>query len=180
VLFEEGCVKKMNFGALRESIDAWYKEDSKRLETFEAVISGKAGFSLRTIDWFVTNYTARKPVVYQQPEIGKVVDVNCDYKDELRCFHKIAFDSFRRKGLAKTPEEAELRQKNFFKWAITNGIVDYVAKNATEIERDMVTMRKRCRECIEDELSRRPRKKSRAKPVATPPHTLIKEEPILS
>lgn len=161
----------MNLETVKKSLDQWYSEDAKRMEIYQSVTSGKAGFSLRTIDWFVTNYAARKPIVFLLPEAGRVVNVHEDYRGELKCFHKSAFDSFKRKGPSKSTEEAELRQKNFFKWAIQNGIIDYVSKNATDIERDMVAMRKRCRESIEAELSgggsskqtQRPRKRSRVR-----------------
>lgn len=126
--------------ALEASLDTWYAEDAARKEQLERVVSGNAEFSLREIDWFVTNYSARNPVVYSLPN-GKVVDVNGDYKDVLRSFHKVGFDAFKRKG--SDPSEAHIRQKNFFKWAIENGVVDYVSKHAKEIQRDMSSVRKR-------------------------------------
>lgn len=129
--------------ALEASIDQWYEEDESRKQILEDVVDGRACFSLRDIDWFVTNYAARNPVIYTLPETGKVVDVNSDYKDVLRCFHKSGFDSFKRRG--SDPSEAALRQKNFFRWAIENGVVDYVSKHALIIERDMSEMRKRAK-----------------------------------
>jgi len=136
-------VDRRKRSAIEASLDEWYSEDDQRSRVLEEVVSGKAGFSLRTLDFFVTNYAARKPVVYVLPETGKVVDVNSDYKDVLRCFHKCSFDSFKRKG--SDPSEAALRQKNFFRWAIENGVVDYVARNARTIERDMAKSRKKQR-----------------------------------
>lgn len=127
--------------ALEAALDDWYASDPGRERLFEDIVSGRAGFSLRLIDWLVTNYAARKPVVYQHPDTGVVVDVNSMYKDVLRCFHKSGFDSFKRKGT--NPTEASLRQRNFFRWAIENGVVDYARKNARAIERDMAKMRKK-------------------------------------
>lgn len=129
--------------ALESSIEQWYDEDATRKQILSDIVEGRAGFSLRDIDWFVTNYTARKPVVYTLPDSGKIVDVNGDYKDVLKCFHKSGFDSFKRKG--SDPSEAALRQKNFFRWAIENGVVDYVIKHVAEIEQDMSRMRKKSR-----------------------------------
>jgi len=125
--------------ALEETLDRWYAEDARREELLQTIVGGQAGVSLRTIDWFVTNYAARKPVVYTVPETGRVVDVNGDYKDVLRCFHKNSFDSFKRRGSDAT--EAALRQRNFFKWAMENGVLEYVTRNAAEIERDMASTR---------------------------------------
>lgn len=123
---------------LEASLSEWYKMDPRRAEKLESVVSGKADFSLREIDWFVTNYSVRNPVVYTLPT-GKVVDVNMDYKDALKSFHKAGFDAFKRKGT--DPREAPLRQMNFFRWAIENGVVDYVTRHAKVIERDMLAMR---------------------------------------
>lgn len=126
--------------ALEMSLQEWYAEDINRQNQLERVVKGEAEFSLREIDWFVTNYSARNPIVYTLPS-GKVVDVNGDYKDVLKSFHKSAFDAFKRKG--SDPSEAALRQMNFFRWAIENGVVDYVTKHAKVIEQDMAKMRKR-------------------------------------
>lgn len=121
---------------LEASIEAWYDEDSSRRDRFEQIISGNAGFSLREIDHFVTNMTVRKPVVFINPSDGKIVDVNSDYRDVLRCYHKSGFDSFKRVG------GLELKQKNFFRWALEKGVVDYVALHVREIEQDMLEVRK--------------------------------------
>ena len=128
--------------ALEASLQEWYAEDENRTRQLERVVNGEAEFSLREIDWFVTNYSARNPVVYSLPS-GKVVDVNGDYKDVLKSFHKVGFDAFKRKG--SDPSEAPLRQMNFFRWAIENGVVSYVAQHAKEIESDMAQVRKRKR-----------------------------------
>ena len=125
---------------LERSLQEWYAEDADRKKQLDRIVSGGAEFSLREIDWFVTNYTARNPVVYTLPS-GKVVDVNGDYKDVLKSFHKSAFDAFKRKG--NDPGDAAIRQMNFFRWAMENGVVDYVAKNARIIEQDMSRMRKK-------------------------------------
>jgi hypothetical protein len=145
---------------LEDYLGEWYKADLTRKKMLEDVVTGKAGVSLRTIDWFVTNYSVRNPVLYEHE--GKLVDVNSDYKDILRCFHKIGFDSFRRRGGAY-PSEATLRQRNFFKWAITNGVVEYVLQHSEKIEKDMATAKqeKRKRKCIkslEEEEDRRPKR----------------------
>jgi hypothetical protein len=120
--------------ALSGYLSHWYGEDASRQKLLDDIIAGKAGVSLRLMDWFVTNYSARNPVVYEHH--GKVVSVNNDYRDALRCFHKMAFDSFRRRG-GDDSEEAALRQHNFFKWAITNGVVGYVVEHSADIVKDM-------------------------------------------
>lgn len=122
--------------ALESSIEAWYSEDPSRKQRFDQIVKGEAGFSLREIDHFVTNMTVRKPVVFINTRDSKIVDVNSDYRDMLRCYHKAGFDSFKRVG------GLDLKQKNFFRWALEKGIVDYVASHVREIEQDMLEMRK--------------------------------------
>lgn len=151
--------------ALSQFLDKWYAEGGgERKKILEDVVSGRAGVSLRTFDWFVTNYSARKSVAYEKD--GRMVVVNSDYKDLLKCFHKAAFDSFKRRGKCKDDEEAaSLRQKNFFRWAIQNGVVDFVVQNASEIEEDMKS-RKRKYPAVEGEgggegEERQPKKKKK-------------------
>jgi len=127
--------KARKYAIMEKALDEWYSEDQSRRNILNGILSGKTGVSLRTIDWFTTNMSARSSVVFVHSDTGKVVDVNGFYKDSLKCFHKKGFDPFKRRGA--DPLEAPLRQKNFFKWAIENGIIDYVIRNITSIEHDM-------------------------------------------
>jgi hypothetical protein len=131
--------------SLAQSIDEYYKADPKREERLRQIVNKQAGFSLREIDWYVTNMAARKPQIFRNPKNGKIVDVNSDYKDILRCYHKSSFDSFKRKG-----DEKELKQRNFFRWALENGIVDHVSEKIDEIKDDMWLTKKR-RAVIKDD-----------------------------
>jgi hypothetical protein len=94
-------------------------------------MEGGDGFSLREIDHFVTNMCARKPIVFINKKTGKLVDINSDYRNELRCYHKAAFDTFNRKG------GSIMKQRKFFKWAIETGIVDYAREHINDIKVDM-------------------------------------------
>lgn len=146
---------------LESFLDEWYRADDSRQKLLDDIVSGKAGVSLRLIDWAVTNYSARTPVVYEHE--GKLVDVNSDYKDTLRCFHKMGFDSFKRKG-GEDPGEAAFRQRNFFQWSITNGVVDYVLKHTGEIERDMATVKQRKHALSSPEVDGRGGKRQKHRP----------------
>jgi hypothetical protein len=121
---------------LDHSIEAWYSEDPSRSARLDQILRGDVGFSLREIDHFVTNMTVRRPVIFVNANTGKIVDVNSDYRNFLRCYHKAGFDSFNRKG------GLDIKQKNFFRWALENGVVDYVAAHVREIERDMAETRR--------------------------------------
>ena len=117
---------------LANSVSEYYSADPAREERLQEILSGRAGFSLREIDWYVTNMSARKPQVFTEPRTQKIVAVNSDYKDALRCYHKQGFDSFKRKS-----GSSELKQRNFFRWALENGIVDKVAESIEEIKEDI-------------------------------------------
>jgi hypothetical protein len=161
--------------ALEASLDEWYAADDDRQRTLEDIVMGRAGVSLRTIDWFVTNMTARKPVVYTIPGKDTVVDVNGMYKDILRCYHKSGFDSFKRKG--SNPAEAALRQRNFFRWALENGIVEYVKGHSEEIEQDMAEMRRHSKKSRHRATASK-RKKGHAKGgVAITSHDMVMSVP---
>lgn len=137
--------KTRKYAIMERALDEWYSEDQSRQNVLNGILSGKIGVSLRTIDWFTTNMAARSSVVFVHPNTGKVVDVNGFYKDSLKCFHKRGFDPFKRRGA--DPSEASLRQKNFFKWAIENGVIDYILKNISSIERDMACVKNTKRSC---------------------------------
>ena len=116
--------------------------------------------SLRVLDWFVTNYAKRYHIVYDIETLdGKTekFDVFRSYKAELKTYSKKNFDPFRRKhgndrddseillyysdefGKAQTNVvKTRVRQLNFFRWAILNGILDYVEDHKDTIEEDMI------------------------------------------
>jgi hypothetical protein len=66
-----------------------------------------------------------------------------DYKLKLKAYGKIRYDVFKRWERISVPVsgnqyiETTLGQLNFFKWAISNKILDYIEKNYKEIEMDM-------------------------------------------
>jgi len=124
--------------SLADTVEEYYREHPQHAEKLRQIVRRKASFSLRMVDWFVTNMSARKRSVFVNPKTGKVVDVNSDYKDVLRCYHKSNFDSFVRKP---GTHSADLKQKNFFRWAFENGIVDYVEAHTQDIEEDMAEYR---------------------------------------
>ena len=136
---------------LEESLNEWYAKHPQAARLFDEIISGRYPISLRLIDWLCTNYSKRRKVMYiVRDERGhrKPFDVHSEYKDALRCFHKRWFDPFCRgrvRGDQTMGNPSRLRQKNFFKWAITNGVLDYVLRNAREIEQDMSAHRGRGR-----------------------------------
>ena len=113
------------------------------------IISGNSEISLRDIDWFVTNFSKKYNVIYNLEEIvdneiiKKQFIVFINYKSQLKAFGKGFFDPFcRNKRIQFNYEETKslvttVGQLNFFKWAISNKIIDYITENLIEIKKDM-------------------------------------------
>jgi hypothetical protein len=90
------------------------------------IINNKLQMSCRLLDRFVTKYPRE----------------NKDYEDKLMTYSKIYFDPFRR--LRKVDYSfgninfvSSIGQLNFFRWAIQNGIIDYVVAHREAIINSM-------------------------------------------
>ena len=162
----------MSSPLLVKSVEEYYRTDPAREERLRLVLTRRAGFSLRDIDWFVTNMSARKPQIFRHPRTGRIVDVNSDYKDVLRCYHKASFDSFKRKG---PDSKDDIKQRNFFRWALENGIVDRVAENIQEIKDDMSEMKRKRRQQDDESGEKRKRRRKEDPAAATVGTTFVME-----
>lgn len=109
------------------------------------VIEGRSCLSLRILDWFATNFSKKHNVILHS-DAGAYFNIYMDYRAQLRAFSKQFFDPFRRKdkfvfhygeGLSIL---TTIGQLNFFRWAISNGILRYIAReeNLRVIEADML------------------------------------------
>ena len=116
--------------------------DKERLEAILSIINGHSKISLRIIDWFVTNYSKKNFITYKLNNISRF-KVYTDYKLKLKAYSKKRFDPFCRWDRIVIPYknnesiQTTLGQLNFFKWAIEHEVIDYIALNYTEIEKDM-------------------------------------------
>jgi len=141
---------------LLDSLKKFYgdKENGERL--LSILIDGKL-ISLRSIDWFITNYSKKNNICYllYETETKKYsfsekknkfhmgLNVYHSYKSQLKAYSKKKFDPFCRRDrlLFKIDDdnsiETTIGQLNFFKWAITNLIMEYISENKTKIENDM-------------------------------------------
>lgn len=126
---------KHNFSVLKEFIDSRKSRSTK--------------LSVGLLDWFNVNYAKKYATSYilKKGNNSKVVYVWQAYNAALGGYTKNLFDPFAR-GKSKhgcitiQNEEDEciettLCQLNYFKWAINNGIVDYVKEHVDEIYNDM-------------------------------------------
>jgi hypothetical protein len=116
-----------------------------RLINGDPVIADKEDsvISLRIIDWFVTNYCKKNNIEFQNRSTR--YNVYVDYRSQLKAFSKHNFDPFRRRDRIRYFYKDDafvlttVGQLNFFKWAIENGIVDYIFDHKHEIEEDMTS-----------------------------------------
>tara|TARA_B100000963_G_scaffold361870_1_gene400440 strand:+ start:4400 stop:4912 length:513 start_codon:yes stop_codon:yes gene_type:complete len=109
-----------------------YYNDNNVMKTFTNIINGKMGISLRLIDWFVTNYSKNHYIIYKIS--NKEFNVFQSYKLMGKSFKKKKFDPFCRGdrillNFDGFNLETTIGQLNFFKWAISNNIVDYILEN---------------------------------------------------
>ena len=118
---------------LLSSINDFYT-DEKNASTFSSIIH-KGEISLRTLEWFITNYSKQRNVSYKMKD-GKLFTVHCAYKSSLEGYSKKLFDPFcRAKKIEYTiPATGEkvtttVAQLNFIKWVIKNNIIDYIKDN---------------------------------------------------
>jgi len=113
------------------------------------IINGESEISLRILDWFVTRYAYKRKIdfdinAYTNNE--EVFDVHISYKAQLKSYKKKYFDPFRRRKkfiyyYDRADKEKTLYttigQLNFFRWALSNKIIEYVEKNYQNIILEM-------------------------------------------
>lgn len=111
------------------------------LDRMLSIINGNSRISLRIVDWFATNYAKKYYTVYDNNNIRFKVYI--DYKLKLKAYSKRRFDPFCRWDRIIIPYnhtssiQTTIGQLNFFKWALENGVVDYIDNNYLSIEKDM-------------------------------------------
>jgi hypothetical protein len=111
----------------------------------------KKKVSIRTLEWFVVNHAESKDISYNleeaRTESSERFQVNKSYQDQLRIYTKRAFDPFCRgkqcreftKKFKNGDKEViltlttNLAQLNFFMWAISNRVLDYIVDNYVHI-----------------------------------------------
>lgn len=148
---------------LYESLVNFYTIPNNKLKLKDILIDNKHKISLRSIDWFITNYSKKNNIYYHiyynkttktysfdnidnndndNDSDIKNINVYLSYKSQLKAYSKKKFDPFCRRDritfkIDDTIIETTIGQLNFFKWAIENMIIQYVIDNKKEIEKDM-------------------------------------------
>ncbi len=126
---------RCNYDVLKEFIDSRKTRSNK--------------LSVGLLDWFNVNYAKKYDVEYvlKKGKYNKVIYVWQLYNAALSGYPKDLFDPFARgkgKGGSITicNEDGDsisttLCQLNYFRWAIKNGIIDYVKEHVDEIYEDL-------------------------------------------
>lgn len=113
--------------------------NQQNIQKVQDILEGKSNLSLRLIDWFVTNYAKKFNTTFLTSS-GKHVIVYLSYKSHLKAYSKKMFDPFcRSKRIKFQGFETTVGQLNFFEWAITDEILEYLEKNYEAVHLDMET-----------------------------------------
>jgi hypothetical protein len=132
-------MRDANDGTLLSSVVRYFDETPEALEKLRLVLRGRVpGVSLRLLDYLVTNYSKSTNASFVAPD-GERVRLFREYKAQLRGYSKLAFDPFARRcrivvEFGGGSMETTVAQLNFFRWAISRGVVDYASKHSAEIE----------------------------------------------
>lgn len=152
----------INDKLLLDSLHEFFKIPYNR-DSLISILSNDKKVSLRSIDWFITNYSKKNNIYYiiyeNSEKIPSFKEKNNNYRQNMNVFHsyksqlkaysKKRFDPFcrRERLLFEIDEdnsvETTIGQLNFFRWAISNLVIEYIILNKEEIENDMNTCLKK-------------------------------------
>jgi hypothetical protein len=141
---------------LLQSLASFFKDEHYQNELV-SIIEGTKGISLRSVDWFITNYSKKKNTYYliykdqlNYPTLEEKnhgfhsnMNVHHSYKSQLKAYSKKRFDPFCRRDRILFPLtngsaiETTIGQLNFFRWALQSSVIEYILQNKDEIETDM-------------------------------------------
>ena len=127
-----------------------YFDDACLKQVLLPVIMKDGELSLRALDWLVTNYSKKVPIVYTVTPPDKpqtLFNLHREYKDWLRNHKRKNFDPFRRGqriyfDVDGETYESTVGQLNFFFWASRYGVLEYARANIQKIERDQAAATK--------------------------------------
>jgi len=133
-----------------------FYSDQNNLNTLLPIILQKTRLSLRSLDWFVTNYCKKYNINYIIEKTGINYFPFKNYKLQLKAYSKKFCDPFcRRERVIFDYKEnvihdfkpskighkdyiiTTIGQLNFFRFAIQDDIIKYAIENIPDIENDM-------------------------------------------
>lgn len=141
---------------LKIKLIEFYK-DPGNLNVLLPIILQKTKISLRSLDWFVTNYCKKNNISYQLKSDSRLYFPFKSYKSQLKAYSKKFCDPFCRRervifdyenyDIINFNQNVKLGHKNyiittigqlnFFKFAIQDNIINYALEHIEEIEHDM-------------------------------------------
>lgn len=129
----------------------YFENNKDNWKLFVSIIQRDVKISLRLIDWFVTNYSKQYDINYRIEINGQkdVFNVYREYKSKLKEYSKKYFDPFKRKASSSfelkihgISVNTNIKQLNYFRWALTTKIIIYIKKHKSEITADMKDRKK--------------------------------------
>lgn len=138
---------------LMKTLEKFYKNDENFNKMYDYVVKPRTSkVSLRVLEWFVINYAKKNNIGYEFKDengVSQYIIVFSDYQNCLKGFKKVRLDPFCRKQRKGNSDcgmkfyhgdieiETTIGQLSFFKWAISNKVIDYVEEHSDMIEKDM-------------------------------------------
>ena len=118
---------------LLQSLERFYDDPKNGSKLLDIINHRINGISLRTIEWFVTNYAKKNNVSYKKEISGRVFTVHIEYKSTLEGYSKKLFDPFCRTERIDFVVNGEtikttIGQLNFVRWCIQNNIIEHTLK----------------------------------------------------
>lgn len=166
--------------------------EKEKVQKMLDIINGKSKISLRLLDWFVTRYAKKHKTGYNTEteednfssktsttiddtdiNLNKYFAVHISYKAQLKSYKKKYFDPFRRRNDQKFNYKYDnsypnkclyttIGQLNFFRWAFSNNIIEYVEKNYDEINKAMIKSNKEDKERKQEKEKKQDSTKSKS------------------
>lgn len=125
---------------LLNSLEKFYMTHEKHYDTFRSIVNKDSIISLRILDFFVTTYAKQRNTVIPYTRYA----IHQEYKNQLKGYNKTKFDPFSRTYKNDTSKKIEFKhprgnivttigQLNFFRWALTNGIIEYLERHYHDV-----------------------------------------------
>ena len=139
---------------LMNKLKEFYKNE-EHIDTLINIVSGNSEIALRDIDWLCTNYSKKYNVIYNIKEekneeiINKRFILYINYRSQLKAYTKEFFDPFCRRDRIEFVYKdnksliTTVGQLNFFRWALTYKVIDYVHNNLKDIKKDNTSVIKK-------------------------------------
>ena len=120
------------------------EETNDNMAQILPLLNGHDSISLRTIEWFVVNYSKHYNISYRAVRRTgiEMFNVHSSYELKLKSLKKAFFDPCCRKSRIIFPYNTNDRimttiaQLNFFKWFVENNLLEYIKDNLNEIKAD--------------------------------------------